>query len=80
MYLYFILNLAKTSIVFCEDSDKAEKLMRNRSFIKCIIVMNNFVKYAAHMKAQEMGVKLIEFELASQLGSMHLQKPIVSFY
>ena len=77
-WIFFLCFAAQVSIVFCENSAKAEKLMREKTFIKYIIIMDNFVKYSADKRAQEIGVKLLAFEIASEVGSVNYRKPDVS--
>ena len=41
--------------------------------------MKNLVKHEAQIRVQEFGIKLTEFEIASQVGFAYYRKPIVSY-
>ena len=71
--------IAKTEIVICEDSTKALKLMKDKSFIKHIIVMNNVINEEVKERAKEIEVNIVSFKDAIEIGSLNYREPVVSY-
>lgn len=62
----------------CDDSEKALKLMKNKSHLKVIIILENIITDEANKRAHQLNIKLLKFKRLRKIGLKNFQKPIVS--
>ena len=65
-------------IVICDDCEKALKLMKTRTDLKVIVILENLISPEASMKANERCIKLIKFKRFKRIGQKNIKQPIVN--
>lgn len=71
----FILLQTELKIVFCDDSNKAMSLMKNKSCLQCIVIIEELTDVARE-KASQLNIQITSLENFINLGKSSLQKPI----
>ena len=68
---------AELKLVVCDDSEKALQLMKTKSSLEFIILIEP-INENARNKANELHIKLYTFEQLKQMGRDNLKPPQVS--
>lgn len=71
------INKAELKLVVCDDSDKALQLMKSKSNLEFIIIIDS-INEQARSKANELNIKLYSFDELKEIGSKNLKSPCVS--
>ena len=71
------INKAELKLVVCDDSEKALQLMKSKSNLEFIIIIDS-INEQARSKANELNIKLYSFDELKEIGSKNLKSPFVS--
>lgn len=68
---------AELRCVVCDDSIKALQLMKSKTYIEYIFVIDS-ISQEAQLKADDLDIKLLTLEQLKKIGKEHPHKPVVS--
>ena len=73
------INKAELKLVVCDDSEKALQLMKSKSNLEFLIIIDS-INEQARSKSNELNIKLYSFEELKEIGRKNLKSPIVSTF
>jgi len=73
--IQYILLQTEMRLVVCDDSEKAMHLMKSRTNLEYIVVVDQ-IKDEIREKATEMNIKLVSFDEIQEIGQTNLRRPI----
>jgi len=74
---FYFLILAELRIVVCDDSEKALLLMKSKTNLEYIIIIEK-INDETHRQALDLGIKLFTLDEFKKIGQTYRKKPHVS--